>query len=371
MIKQITAMGMFFLYMICDHGNEVGLPVGENTYETQVETVEENMLIDVNDRESLREILEESIEQCVQPPLMDMEDFSLEYGLETDVKNVFFELMSMRCDLQYAYEFTTEVNEQGLLNCKIDYMPYRTGNYPEGFEGIEVGSLTELIQAARTHLADDSVNIRITNSELLVEDMNAVLMNQVGQTYILSSLNKDGTQILMKPATILRGEPINNKEEALQKLSRIDELAQQVVDEYTNETMSQMEKAQALYAYLTENVVYDYRYYNDFENFDDKARTALGALEDHLAICGGYAQALQILFEKVGIPCYVESGDAGEEHLWAIAKINDTWNLFDATFDAGKKQDEWKYFNVDIAETTSHKPNKDVINKLIEEETLS
>lgn len=400
MRKRMTALGMILLCILCGCGEgkknpdkamedkeqketaevltpetgeeeeaeneETDKALTDSEQEEAGEEIQTDTPVIVSDRETLLEVLKNAIEQCKQPPLLDVSDFPLEYGLEIDVKNVFYQLLSEHQDFLYAYEFTSEMKEDGFLSCRIEYMPYRTGNYPDEFEGIEVGSLTELIQTARAHLEEESVKIRITNPELLPGDLNAALSSQAGQGYIFCHLSNDATEIVMEPA-ILKNEAPMDRVEALQKVALIDELAQKVVDECTNEQMSQMEKARALYAYLTENVVYDYRYYNDFENFSDKARTALGALEDHLAICGGYAQALQKLFEKAGIPSYMESGFAGEDHMWTIAKIEDTWRLFDATFDAGRNPDAWKYFDVNIEETIDHVPNRDLMEKLIQE----
>ena len=73
--------------------------------------------------------------------------------------------------------------------------------------------------------------------------------------------------------------------------------------------------------------------------------TAYGALKHDLAICGGYAQALQILFQRGEIPCLTVSGVmAGENHMWDIAYIDGEWLYFDATSDRGKPA-EWFLYN--------------------------
>ena len=80
--------------------------------------------------------------------------------------------------------------------------------------------------------------------------------------------------------------------------------------------MTQYEQAKAVYSYLAQEVSYDQRYYSDRSNMPYESQTALGALRDHLAICGGYANALKILYEKIGIPCYNVTGKYfSENHI--------------------------------------------------------
>ncbi len=66
------------------------------------------------------------------------------------------------------------------------------------------------------------------------------------------------------------------------------------------------------------------------------SQTALGALRDQTAICGGYSHAIKLLFEKVGIPCWNVTGVwAGEYHMWNIACIDGQWLWCDATAGRG------------------------------------
>ena len=83
-------------------------------------------------------------------------------------------------------------------------------------------------------------------------------------------------------------------------------------------------------------VDYDRRYYTDPAQLPLESQTAVGALRDHLAICGGYSLALQLLYEKAGIPCYTVSGTFGSEnHMWNLALLDGEWLWFDATTDRG------------------------------------
>ena len=125
-------------------------------------------------------------------------------------------------------------------------------------------------------------------------------------------------------------------ETGLAALAEADRLAEQVIAQVITPGMSQREKAEALYAYVTSTVSYDQRYYTDKSNMPYESQTALGALRDGVAICGGYSHAVKLLFEKVGIPCYNVTGKYfNENHMWNIALLDGQWLWFDATADRG------------------------------------
>ena len=76
--------------------------------------------------------------------------------------------MSENRTYSYAYDLSAELGADGLLRCTISYMPYRTGAYPDGFQGVEVDSLSALLQAAQEGLDQESISIRITDPSLVV-----------------------------------------------------------------------------------------------------------------------------------------------------------------------------------------------------------
>ena len=101
-----------------------------------------------------------------------------------------------------------------------------------------------------------------------------------------------------------------------------------------------------------------HRYYSDPNHMPYDSRTAYGA-HDQLAICGGYAQALQTLFDKAGIPCYTVSGSMGSEyHMWDIAYLDDRWRYFDATSDRGRADYWFNCFNVSAEQLTRYEWDK-------------
>lgn len=208
-------------------------------------------------------------------------------------------------------------------------MPYKTGDFPDGFAGTEIASLEQLISAAEAGIGEAPVPVRIANPALDPTTMNRAL-SQVGGGYLYCALNRDGTEITYSaPMSMTMAQC----QEAMTEEKR---LAVELVSLLTNDTMTQREAAQTLYAYLTQNVSYDQRYYSDKASMPYESQTALGALRDGTAICGGYSNALALLFRQAGIPCYTVSGTSyGQNHMWNAAQMDGQWLWFDATADRG------------------------------------
>ena len=305
---------------------ETAQPTPEPT-ETPQPTPEPQGPLVIESRDALKEELRTAIEELRQPVVMDISSAGLETP-ELDVKNLYYEITRESPGLKYAYDVTGTCSGEE-LTCAVSYMPYMTGDFPEGFEGEEVSSIQTLLAVAESHLGEESVPVRITEKTLEPDNMNRALQ-QIGGGYILCALSRDGTRLQYSPAMGM------TMEDCMDGLAEADRLADEVIAQVVTEDMTQREKAQAVYAYLTVNVEYDQRYYSDFSSMPYESQTALGALRDKTAICGGYANALDLMFEKLGISCYTVSGKYfREHHMWNLAKLDGEWLWFDATTDRG------------------------------------
>ena len=109
-------------------------------------------------------------------------------------------------------------------------------------------------------------------------------------------VSRDGTAITVTPQGGL------SREEALNRLAQSECLARQVYEEIVTAEMGKAAQAEALYAYLTEQVRYDFRYYSQPGEMPYSATTAYGALHDHLAICGGYARHSRCFYSRRRFP---------------------------------------------------------------------
>lgn len=295
----------------------------------------------VSTMEELRAELTRAISAAEQPPAFDVSALSVEGDLPMAVKNLYYAILSDNRVYSYAYDLSAQMGEDGLLHCTISYMPYRTGDYPAGFQGTEVSSLSELVQTAQAGLAQEQIPIRITDSTLVVDHMNKALQ-QVGGGYLLCQLSRDGTAITVVPQGGL------NHQQAQARLEETNTLAEQIYETCVTEGMSPSEQAQALYTWLTQQVRYDFRYYSQPEEMPYDSTTAYGALHDHLAICGGYAQAYQLLLKQAGIPCITVSGKmGGENHMWNLASVDGQWRYFDPTSDRGRADYGFNCFGVE------------------------
>lgn len=346
---------------------------GETDFNEKVEAQPENGEVAEKESFELREMLklpaastETDILNAIQQAIegmhsgfsMDAAQISFEQDAMMEIKNLYYQIMSVSPSLQYAYDMTGEITD-GQLVCTFSYMPFKTGNFPEGFEGVEAASLEELLRTAEENLDKDRVAVRITDASLNVDEMGQVL-RQAGDGYFVCMLNSDATEIMIQPSDRELG-----KEGCLKALEEIDRMADEVIEKCIREGMSEEEKAYALYSYITETVSYDMRYYNDRKNMPYVSMTAYGALHDGLAICGGYSLAVRTLFARAGILCYTVSGDwGGEPHMWNVASIDGKWLYLDATADRGRNG-QFQCFAVTAEKLVNHSWDDTGITPLI------
>ena len=300
------------------------------------------------DADELRDLLELAIRWTEQPPAFEAAFLDSEADPDMTVRNLYYALLSEAPECKYAYDMTLGRTAEGLYQCTFAYMPYRTGDYPADFSGEAAGSFGELIALAKENLGQAEIPVRITDPSLTVDDLNRALQ-QVGGGYLLCQLNRDGTAVTVTPLNQL------THQQALDRLAEIDELARQFAEACVTEEMTQAEKAEALYTRLTDRVAYDFRYYSDPASMPYASTTAYGALKDDLAICGGYAQAVQVLFEQQGIPCLTVSGQwDGENHMWNLVWLDGEWRYCDATSDRGKSEFGFGCYRVPAEELWGH-----------------
>lgn len=284
--------------------------------------------LSISTPKELQEELYAAISEVRQPLPMEVSQMVWDQRPEIDLRNLYYELIGQHPELKYAYDITAEL-ENGALTCQISYMPHKTGNYPADWQGITVDTIPELIETAEAHLGSEPLNIRMTDPAMDPDQISYALQ-QVGGGYILCSLSQDGTQLTYSPAMGM------TMEECLTLLEQAETLAAEAAEKLIDDTMTKREQAETLYRYLTEYVQYDQRYYSDRANMPYDSQTAVGALRDGVAICGGYSLALKLLFEQADIPCYTATGIYGSEHhMWNIADLDGHWLWFDATADRG------------------------------------
>lgn len=333
-------------------------PVSSDSSSLQSPSPSPGQPLEVLSIEDVQSELTQAIDQLRQPSPMDIGSLALEQP-ELDVKNLYYQILSLRPEFKYAYDLSVSL-DSSILNCTIFYMPYKTGQYPAGFEGIQVQSLSELIAAAENNLSSGSIAVRIMDTSLEPDEMNKALQ-QAGGGYFSCTLNQDATAIVFNPPVSMTAQ------DCMQAMAQAEELADSVISQLISEDMSQEDRAWALYSWLCSNVEYDQRYYSDKSSMPYESQTALGALRDGTAICGGYSHALKLLFEKAGIPCFNVTGVYyGEYHMWNIACLDGRWLWFDATSDRGSDgQFGYLRFALDQLDTDKYQWNDADVQALI------
>lgn len=98
--------------------------------------------------------------------------------------------------------------------------------------------------------------------------------------------------------------------------------------------------------YLCDNVTY---FKTDTPEKYPMIFTTYGALVDGSAVCEGYSRAMQLLCDKIEIPCGLVYGwSHGEGHMWNLINLGDGWYHLDVTWDDDEQNGvlSHRYFNV-------------------------
>ena len=261
----------------------------------------------------------------------DFRDMVWTFGIENDLKNIYSSVLSEYPELKYTYDIAVSVAEDTAV-CSFSYMPYKTGAYDNGVPSGShiVGSLHDVVVMAQSmNNGTERLPIAITNATLAVDDIWRAL-SQAGYGWISYTPNKDCTEITASPPV---GKTLP---ECVAAINESFVLCGEVLSSVVTDGMTTQEKIKAAYSYLTQNTAYDFRYYTDRNSMPYESTVALGALKDGLAICGGYAQAFEMLLTMLGVENYTVSGMySGEHHMWNYVVLDGVGYYCDPTADRG------------------------------------
>lgn len=116
--------------------------------------------------------------------------------------------------------------------------------------------------------------------------------------------------------------------------------------------MTQTQKAQVIFNWVTENVVYDYKSYNEMKNntgFNPDCQTGRAALLKGTAVCNGYASLYNLMCRFVGIyETYGMFGTVnGEGHAWNYQVLDGKPCMSDPTWGSNYFAKSADYFAKD------------------------
>lgn len=104
-----------------------------------------------------------------------------------------------------------------------------------------------------------------------------------------------------------------------------------VINTYIEPGMTDYDKELAVHDYLVKHCHYSS---NPNQDSDSNIYRAYGALVDEDAVCNGYAEAIKLIFDCIGMESKMVVGTAdGIDHAWNLVKIGENWYHLDATWD--------------------------------------
>ncbi|MBQ5970428.1 MAG: transglutaminase domain-containing protein [Clostridia bacterium] len=122
------------------------------------------------------------------------------------------------------------------------------------------------------------------------------------------------------------------------------DMAKAVLDEIITDGMTDFEKEEAAYLWLTTKLHADTGLLDVIPSTDDGADNPYGVLKNHDAVCVGYATTMRLFMQMLGIECKViHSSDL--IHSWNLVNLDGDWYHVDCYSDA--EAGNYANFNMD------------------------
>ncbi len=188
---------------------------------------------------------------------------------------------------------------------------------------------------------------------------NVDIINDILEDNLWLSGNFENTKIQVMDLKLyskitIEPEYYDSKEVLVNKDNEVNKKVEEIIGKVITPEMKDYEKEKALHDYLVNNTKYDKRI--DTGSMPSKSYTAYGALIDGVAVCQGYAVAMDKLLKAAGIETIIILGEArGNDgyirHSWNLVKfggeyyhLDATWN--DPVMDDGSDKLRYSYFNI-------------------------
>lgn len=107
--------------------------------------------------------------------------------------------------------------------------------------------------------------------------------------------------------------------------------AKETIKDIVDDSMSRLEKSQAIHDYIIDHVQYDKSQLIQ-KDIKSTVFSAYGALIEKKAVCSGYARAFMMYAKLADIPCLLVSAN-GIDHAWNMIYDGARWLYVDATWD--------------------------------------
>lgn len=120
-------------------------------------------------------------------------------------------------------------------------------------------------------------------------------------------------------------------------------MASEVLESIVTDEMTQYEKEEAVYKWLTSELNNDTGMLTVIPNSGEDSDNPYGVLKYRSAVCVGFATTFRLFMHMMDIDCMVVH-DSSLTHSWDEVKLDDEWYYTDCYFDAGSGN--YRYFNV-------------------------
>lgn len=142
------------------------------------------------------------------------------------------------------------------------------------------------------------------------------------------------TIILLVSISILAYLYLFKMQNAMFKEFEVDKkVINEIIANNITDSMSEYEKVRAIHDYIIISTKYDEENLKK-DTIPDIDFTAKGVLEEHLAVCRGYAEAFKLLMDELDIDCEIVTGYADSvSHAWNVVNVDGAWYQIDCTYD--------------------------------------
>ena len=234
------------------------------------------------------------------------------------------------------YNFIEDISP--LQNCKSLYTIDLCGNYIK-----DISVLGSLNNVRDLNLVDN-----------IISDVSPIYnMDLIDSIRIYGNPIKDMSPIVDKD--------IFNHWSSYLSIKQIEEAgkeAHRVIETIIGEGMTDIEKLEAIYAYVMDQTEYDYQFYNTRIPTKLDPGGIYGVLVDGFAVCDGYAHAMKVLGRLAGIDIlYIWGYCVGSDsHAWNMININNQYYHIDATWDDGGQNitTDYRYFMISDNDIALH-----------------
>ncbi len=283
------------------------------------------------------------------------------------MKKILYRIFILLCVITISYNGIRIVSvllEQKALNDAIDNDQYTAQEYQNFQEELAsktfyyYHNLTEEQKDAYVTIYcsaydyDESCKVRITEEDLhmivdaVVDDNSNLFWLTGGYKY---TVYPDYVEIVYE----YRFEEKEIKDTLKELEKKVDKIISEMPQFATD-----FEKELYLHDYICENTVYDK------STIGTTGQSAHGALLDGRTVCEGYARAMQMLLDEVGIRNYLirgnALGDGGyDAHMWNIVEIDGYNYHLDPTWNDGAFTDDKGYFYFNVPDSYIMKTHKD------------